>query len=304
MTDGLRHSISSSDGSSQNRTQNSADAVQPTIALDLYQTEALTQQILDSSYDWIQVLNLEGRILFSNRGGQALLDIQNLTSFLNASWIELWQGSEQQLAIEAIANANAGEVFTFQGCCPTLSGEPKWWDNKISPIRGIEGQIEQLLCISRDVTKRVHAEAERNQIENERKQAEERLRENEEHLSAIFSQAAVGLSELSLNGRFQQVNDELCRMLGRSREQLLMASVQDVTYPEDVPQSLEAFGNLVQMGEPISFDKRYLRGDGTIVCSNSSLTRLNDKQGQPRAVLAVTVDLSKRKQAEEILGVA
>jgi PAS domain S-box-containing protein len=44
-----------------------------------------------------------------------------------------------------------------------------------------------------------------------------------------------------------------------------------------------------------------LRPDGTIVWANSRLTRLDDEQGRPRSVLAVTVDLSDRLQAEEAL---
>lgn len=260
----------------------------------LPQSEELNQQILDSSDDCIKVLDLEGRILFMSRGGQASLSIQDITPFLNTSWVEFWQESDRQAATEAIAKARAGEVCTVQGYCPTLLGEPKWWDNKVSPIRGADGQVERLLCISRDITDRVRVENERRRIEGERKQAQERL-------SAIFSQASVGLSEISLDGQFQRVNDELCRILGRSREDILAASVFNVTHPDDVPQSLEAFGTLIQTGEAVSFDKRYVRSDGTIVWANSSLTRLDNEQGHPHTVLAVTVDLSDRKQVEENL---
>jgi PAS domain S-box-containing protein len=128
------------------------------------------QQILDSSDDCIKTLDLEGRILFMSRGGQALLGIQDITPFLNTSWSEFWQGEDQQAAIEAIAKARAGEVGTFQGYRPTLNGEPKWWDSKVSPIWGAEGHVEYLLCISRDIT-------ERRLSEENRKQAEENLRQ-------------------------------------------------------------------------------------------------------------------------------
>ena len=88
-----------------------------------------------------------------------------------------------------------------------LSGEPKWWDSKVSHIRGEDGKVERLLCISRDIT-------ERRQSEDKRKQAEESLRKSEEQLSAIFSQAAVGLSEISLDGYVGCVNR--CPPLPRS----------------------------------------------------------------------------------------
>jgi PAS domain S-box-containing protein len=119
----------------------------------------LNQQILDSSGDCIKVLDLEGRILFMSPEGQASLGVQDTTPLLNTSWAEFWQGADQQAAIEAIAKAKVGEVYTFEGYRPTFTGEPKWWDSKMSPIRGAEGQVERLLCISRDITERKLAEA-------------------------------------------------------------------------------------------------------------------------------------------------
>ncbi|MBD2534066.1 PAS domain S-box protein [Nostoc flagelliforme FACHB-838] len=259
----------------------------------LRQSEAFNQQILDSSDDCIKVLDLSGRLLYMNQRGQALIGIQEMTPFLNASWVEFWQDADQLAALDALDMAKAGKVGSFQGYCPTLAGEPKWWDVKLTPIRGAGGQVERLLCISRDIT-------ERRRIEEERHQNQERLRQSEERLSAIYSQAAVGLCEISLEGHFQQVNDGLCKMLGRSREEMLSASILDVTHPDDVLKSLQALEQLVETDQPVSFDKRYLRPDGTIVWANSSLTRLDNEQGCSYTVLAVTVDLNERKRAEEV----
>ena len=131
------------------------------------------------------------------------------------------------------------------------------------------------------------------------KRTEEALRKSEKHLSAIFAQAAVGISEISLDGHFIRVNDELCRMLGNSREALLATSVSDVTHPEDVSKSISVLKRLIDTGEPVSLDMRYLRPDGTTVWANSLLTRLDNAQEHPQTVLAVTVNLTERRQTEE-----
>jgi PAS domain S-box-containing protein len=130
-------------------------------------------QILNGSDDCIKVLDLEGRILFMNQGGQRLLGIEDITPFLNTSWVEFWPAADRQAARDAILRAGAGEVCSLQGYYPTLKGEPKWWDNKISPIRGTDGNVEHLLCISRDITDRQRAEA--------------NLRESEARLAADLS---------------------------------------------------------------------------------------------------------------------
>ncbi|HEY9881710.1 MAG TPA: PAS domain S-box protein [Leptolyngbyaceae cyanobacterium] len=274
------------------RREQESQTKQKQTETSLRQIEEFNRQILESSDDCIKVLDLSGRLLYMNPRGQKLTAVQDLSSILNKSWIEFWQSGDQQAALEALEIAKAGEVASFQGYCPTAAGEPKWWDVKVTAIRGTEGQIERLLCVSRDITQQ-------KRIEEARYQDQERLVESEKRLSAIFAHAAVGLSEIGLDGRFLRVNDTLCKMLGRSHEEVLAAGIPDVTHPGDVSRSLETFRHLIQAGEPLSLSKRYLRPNGTTVWASSSLTRLDDEQGHPRAVLAVTIDLSDHKRAED-----
>ena len=131
--------------------------------------------------------------------------------------------------------------------------------------------------------------------------AEQGLRDSEARLSAIFSRAAAGLSELSVDGRFLRVNDTLCQMLERPRHELLGMSITEITHPDDILPSMSALQELLATGESVALDKRYLRRDGSVIFCNSALTRLDDDQGQPSSVLAVTIDLSKRRQAEAAL---
>jgi PAS domain S-box-containing protein len=135
----------------------------------------------------------------------------------------------------------------------------------------------------------------------EARQAEADLRESEERLSAIFSRAAVGLSEVSLDGRFLRVNDELCRLLGRTREELLTLGIPEVTHPDSQAETREAVARAAASGGPASLEKRYVRPDGSEVWANSSATLLRDDQGSPRAFLVVTTDLTERKRYEDWL---
>ncbi|MES3025615.1 MAG: EAL domain-containing protein [Pseudomonadota bacterium] len=128
------------------------------------------------------------------------------------------------------------------------------------------------------------------------------LHDSERQLSAIFDQAQVGLSLITIEGRFFRVNGELCRMLGRAREELLGLGIDDVTYPDDLPKTMKAVGRLLETGEPVSIDKRYQRPDGAIVYANSSITRLENGPLPGYTVLAVTVDLTERKHVQDALA--
>lgn len=121
-------------------------------------------------------------------------------------------------------------------------------------------------------------------------------------LSAIFAQAAVGLSEISLDGHFLRVNDELCRILGRAHEEILTLNFPAVSHPDDVQETSRAFNHVVETGEAASVDKRCLRPNGEIVWTNSIVNRLVDEHGRPRLMFVVTVDLTEQKLAAEVLS--
>ena len=205
-------------------------------------------------------------------------------------------GSARYQSILAQVRAS-GEPFVGRDMAVMLASEPgaapeeTFLDLVYSPLVDADGRNTWLLGYGVNVTEKTRA----------RRQAEQALRDSEARLSAIFSRAAAGLSELSLDGRFLRVNDTICQMLGRSRQELLSASIVDVTHPGDVPPSMEAVQRLLAGVEQVALDKRYLRRDGSIIFCNSALTRLDDDQGRPRSLLAVTVDLTQRRQAEAAL---
>lgn len=118
-------------------------------------------------------------------------------------------------------------------------------------------------------------------------------------LSAMFAQATVGMSEIGLDQRFLEVNDRLCEMLGRSRAELLTLRMSDVTHPEDLAENIPLFSHMLETGASFSLDKRYLRPDGAVVWANSSVTRLLHESGRPRAALAVTADITVRREEEQ-----
>jgi two-component system CheB/CheR fusion protein len=136
----------------------------------------------------------------------------------------------------------------------------------------------------------------------EQKRVEGALRDSETRLAAIFAQAAVGMSEVSLDGHFERVNEQLCCLLGRSEEDLLQLRFADVTHPDDVEKSYEAVNLLLKTGRSsVTFDKRYVCPDGRIVWANTSLTRMDDENGNALRVLAVVADLTARRMAEAAL---
>lgn len=135
----------------------------------------------------------------------------------------------------------------------------------------------------------------------EQGRAEAAMRDSEQRLEAIFAGAPVGLAEIDLHGRFQRVNGELCRIFGRSPDQVLGSGIADVTHPQDLQRSVEAVAEALHSGGPVSLEKRYRRPDGTAVWANSTLTVLRNQDGTAERILAVTSDQTMRREAQRAL---
>ena len=130
----------------------------------LRQSEEFRKQVLESSRDCIKVLDLNAQILYINAGGLCLLEIDDLTPYLNTNWVNFWQDESRQKVEAAIAVAKSKETSRFLGFCLTAKGTPKWWDVIVTPMLDQEGQVNQLLATSRDITDRVQLEHDRELI--------------------------------------------------------------------------------------------------------------------------------------------
>ncbi|MCW5935965.1 MAG: PAS domain S-box protein [Fimbriimonadaceae bacterium] len=134
---------------------------------------------------------------------------------------------------------------------------------------------------------------------HDRKLLEIRLRDSEQKFRAKFYNAAVGMAHVSLDGRWQLVNDRLCEILGYSREELLQMSFADITHPDDLDSDLEQTRKLLDGSiSTYSIEKRYYRKDGRLIWVSLTGSLVCKGDGTSDYVLGITQDITDRKQAE------
>src|SRR5215207_1869195 len=82
-----------------------------------------------------------------------------------------------------------------------------------------------------------------------------------------FADSSIGMGLLSADWHWFEVNDALCRMLGRPREELLGRSPAEITHPDDLLQSRAIVDRALtsEAERAQTFTKRYLRPDGQTV---------------------------------------
>ncbi len=136
----------------------------------------------------------------------------------------------------------------------------------------------------------------------ERKRAEEALRESEERFRAAFDHAAVGISQVTPDGKWLHVNQRLCDLVGYTREELVGHTFPEITHPDDLAVDLAQTRRLLA-GEMRTFamEKRYIHKDGTPIWVNITVSLVRTPAGAPDYFVSVIEGIAERKRAEEAL---
>jgi PAS domain S-box-containing protein len=128
------------------------------------------------------------------------------------------------------------------------------------------------------------------------------LRDSEGRLKALFANAAVGIAELTEEGRFALLNDSLCRLLGEKREGLISLPMSAVAHDED-RADVEALMKRLADGhiETFAAERRFVRRDGATIWVKLSVSVAKDTGADARRAVAVIEDITERKHAESDL---
>lgn len=153
----------------------------------------------------------------------------------------------------------------------------------------------------RELHRAVHSAMEIVNLRRKHKISENELRETEARLHRVFKQSPAGIVETDATGRMKLVNQRWCEMLGYSEAELLQIKVAEVTHSSSLAATLEAVGRLAQGGPDFQIEKNYQRKDGSVLVANSSVSALRGKDGEFLGLVAIVLDISESKRAEEVL---
>lgn len=132
----------------------------------------------------------------------------------------------------------------------------------------------------------------------ERKRAEETLRRSERRFRRLSEHAADAAFVHDLSGNFVEVNDQACRSLGYSREELLSMRVQDVER-NLVPGGFVEIWQRGFEGEPVNVEGVHRRKDGAEFPVE---VRVGALEGEEESlILAMVRDITERQRTETAL---
>jgi diguanylate cyclase (GGDEF)-like protein/PAS domain S-box-containing protein len=123
-----------------------------------------------------------------------------------------------------------------------------------------------------------------------------------DRLARGFADASVGMAVVSADWRWIEVNDALCRLLDRPRQELVGHSPAEVTHPDDIEPSRAVVDRaLHERRRAQTFSKRYLRPDGEVVWASIDTLRFERRGGEP-FFYCVIRDMTAQQRAHDSLA--
>jgi PAS domain S-box-containing protein len=142
-------------------------------------------------------------------GAPELLGLKDDPNFASLTLIHPDDRAWLARAILAASKGEAPYDFEFRLLRP--DGEVEWVRDRGQLQRDEQGRPLRLAGVAQRVTE---------------------WKRTEVAFNATFEQAAVGMAHLSPDGHFLKVNESLCRLLRRTRQELLTTTIQEVTHPD------------------------------------------------------------------------
>ncbi len=138
---------------------------------------------------------------------------------------------------------------------------------------------------------------------SELKVAQENLRNSEEYLRLLFENSPTSMVAIDPStSRVVKANLNALTMWGYDSKEILTKTIDDLTHPDDLMESRlrneQLFKGIV---DHLNFEKRYIRKDGSSFWAETRASTLKDARGKANIYIGSTIDISKRKAADEAL---
>ena len=123
------------------------------------------------------------------------------------------------------------------------------------------------------------------------------LRESERRYRKTFESAAVGIAHYDPDGNLRWVNQRVADILGYSREELRDLNWQEYTHPHDLARDRQALQEAHEgRRDTYQVDKRYIRKDGTVIWSNTTVGTVRAETGEVEYFISVIQDITEQKR--------
>jgi len=247
----------------------------------------LMEQILDSIYQYIALLDPDGTIRFLNRAAVAATNVAECdllgVFFWQGYW---WQGTDIARLRAALSDAARGTFVRYETEIVTIDG-PLIIDFSLNPLTDEAGNVVQLVAEGRNITAR--------------KRAEEALKRSERQLRQIIDLVPHFIFAKDTEGRFLLANRAVADAYGTTVDRLLHMTDADFAKSErEVIAFRDADQAVIASGRPVVIpEERITDAAGQVRVLATTKIPFTELENNVPAVLGVSVDITEKMQLWE-----
>lgn len=245
---------------------------------NLRDTQERYRQITENVADLIAVLDPQGRRIYNNPAYRIVIgegvDLEGTDAFED---IHADDRQRVRQIFDETVRTGIGQRTEYRFV--SRDGTIRYIESQGSVIRDAQGNVTNVLVVSRDVTAR--------------KQAEEQIREQ----ASLLDKARDAICVADLNHRVTYWNASAEQLFGWATAEAVGMNVQDLLFQQDASRYPDAIKQLLEEGR-WEGELRPQTKAGRSVILESRWTLVTDAQGAARSILLINTDITERKRLE------
>lgn len=258
------------------------------------EADALARGLIENSVIATALATLDGRFVQVN---QAMCDLvgYDAATLGQMRWQDITASEYIDSELDAIPAIISGEIEAYRVHKQFLhaDGRLAWGHLTLSVLRSAEGVPQHLIGQIADITADMQMREELETARRLQMVADARYRRSVDN-------AAIGMCLVTPEGRFEEVNDALCRLFGYDSETLKTKTWQQVTAPNYLDADLKKAGDVLE-GRIDSYRmlKQYVHSDGHLIWADLSVSCIRDEQGRVENFVSQISDITAAVEANE-----
>src|SRR5262249_5748291 len=177
-----------------------------------------------------------------------------------------------------------GQIYEVEHRCRRADGVYRWFQVRGLPVRDTENNLTAWYLLLTDI--------------DGRKRAEEALHASELDARSLLDNMPGFLARLSPDGTPEIFNRPFLQYLGKTAEETKKWKTNDIIHPDDLPHSIELFGDAISKGQPFDIEHRLHRFDGAYRWFQNRGVPVRGAEGRILHWNVLVTDIDERKRAE------
>jgi PAS domain S-box-containing protein len=257
------------------------------VAEELRQSEKRFRTVFEAAPLGIAIADAKGYIFEANNAffrmlGYSKDEIKKLT------FIDITHPDDREETVKLSRKALESKINSYQTEKRYLkkNGDYLWGIVRATAIKDNNGHLQYWLGLIEDIT--------------ERKAAKEALKQSGRRYRNILESIEEGYFEVDLKGGFTFFNEQVCKIIGYPRQDLMGMSNRQYTSPATARKMYRIFNRIFQTGEFAKITNyEIIRKDGTKKILEVSASLMRNSDNEPSGFRGILRDVTDRITAQK-----